>query len=482
MIDHVALLPAYVAAGTALLALVVDLAAPGRSSAKLLAVGMGTALVAVAGWWVYRGGVRSTFCVAGECSYRWDGLAALVAALFVAATLAVLGLSVPLLRSGDVPGGEYCFLLACSMTGGVVLGAARDLVTLVVALELLTLPLYLLVGLRRRSVHSAEAAVTFYVVSVVSTSITLLGVALLYAATGSVHFGPLAQALAAREELRSQPLVGVGVVAVLVGLAFKVAAVPLHAWAPPTYDGAPLPVAAYLSTASKVGGIVALLLVVAGPVEPWRNVAAPVVAVTATLSMTVGNLVALRQRRMVRLLAWSSVAQSGYLLAALAAFAVGGGQTGVVAVLAFTVFYVLMELGAFGAVVALRGSADGGELSEYEGAAWRRPWVTAGLVLALAGLAGLPPGLAGLFAKVVVVRALLDGALGWLAVVVALNAVVGMAYYLRAALVPFARGEDRTWPAVPLPVGVVLAAVTLAAAVVGVAPQLVLDAASLGAR
>jgi len=503
MIDHVALLPVYCAAGTAVLVLLADLLVPGRRAPVLAVSMLGAAGTGVAAWWAWaHGGQRGTFCagdLANQCSYQWDGTAMIVATLFAAATLMVLALSVPVLRTRAVPAGEYCFLLACSLTGGVVLGASRDLITLIIAMETLTLPLYVLVGLRRRSVTSAEASVTFFIVSVVSTAVTLLGAALLYGATGSVHFVGLATALSERAELRSVPLVGAAVVLVLVGLAFKVAAVPFHAWAPATYDGAPLPVAAYLSTASKLGGVIALVLVAVGPLRPWLDVAGPALAGLAVATMTVGNLVALRQRRMVRLLAWSSVAQAGYILAPMGAFALSSGRSAeavsiaVTAVLAYTVFYVVMELGAFGAVVALRGAGDGGELADYRGAARRRPGVAIAFGLAMAGLAGLPPGLAGLFAKVAVVRSLLDGGAGWLAVVVALNAVVGLAYYVRAASVLFQPGEGMVadagapaaavitagWPRVPVAVGLALAAVTVAAVVVGFAPQLVFAALAL---
>jgi NADH-quinone oxidoreductase subunit N len=285
--------------------------------------------------------------------------------------------------------------------------------------------------------------------------------------------------------------VTVGVVLVLVGLGFKVAAVPLHAWAPPTYDGAPLPVAAYLSTASKLGGVVAILLVTTQAVGPWLDVAGPALAVLAVLTMTVGNLVALRQRRMVRLLAWSSVAQAGYILAPLGAFALAGGRSAaavpvvIAATVAYAIFFVLLELAAFGAVIALRGDRDGGEIADYRGAGRRAPWVAGAFAVALAGLAGLPPGLAGLFAKVTVVRGLLTGGADWLAVVVALNAVVGLAYYVRvvATLFAFAPSDARApapeRPRLPWTVAVGLAVVTLAALVAGLAPQLVLDAANI---
>ena len=506
-IDHLALLPGYLAAGTAVLVFLTDLVVA-RRGAILAVASLGSVATGVAAWWVGVGPDRPTFCVDGAgCSYVATDTAAVVAVLFAALTLGVLGLSAPALRAGAVPPGEYCFLLTCSMTGGVVLGHSGDLITLVVALETLTLPLFILVGLRRATLASAEGAVTFFIVSVVATAVTLLGAALLYAATGAVHFDRLAAALAdpggvwavAPGTGAQARLVAVAVALVLVGLAFKVAAVPFHAWAPAAYDGAPVPVAAYLSTASKLGGVVAILYVAVDALRPRLDIAGPVLAALAVLTMTVGNLVALRQRRMVRLLAWSSVAQAGYILAPLGAFAAAAGRTdqavalAVSAAIAYTVFYVLLELGAFGAVVALRpADGDGGAIADYRGVARRRPWVATALVLALVGLAGLPPGLAGLFAKVAVVRSLLGGGAGWLAVVVALNAVVGLAYYVRVAAVLFAapaaeaaqaagpvevdeRGRGRTHWAVAAALG----AATVVALVVGFAPQLVLDAASL---
>ncbi|HEX6874003.1 MAG TPA: proton-conducting transporter membrane subunit [Micromonosporaceae bacterium] len=513
-IDQIALLPAYAAAGTAALALLMDLLMPGRRLPVVIASSLGTGITAVACVWAYREGARSTFCVdAAGCSYSWDATAVLVGLTFAATTLVVLLLSTPVLRAGAAPAGEYCFLLGCAMTGGVVLGAARDLITLIVALETLTLPLYVLVGLRRRPVGAAglpsggsaggsvppmngsrpagnaEASLIFFVVSVVATSVTLLGAGLLYAATGTVHFDGLRQALTGRGEPAMARLMGVAVVLLLVGLAFKVAAVPFHAWAPATYDGAPLPVAAYLSTASKLGGVIALILVLAGPLRPWLDVAGAAMAVLAVLTMTVGNLAALRQQRMVRLLAWSSVAQAGYILAPLGAAVAAAGRTAdaitvaVSATLAYTIFYLLLELTAFGSVIALRGPVDGGAMADYRGAASARPWVAGAFVIAVTGLAGLPPALAGLFAKVVVVRALLAGGAGWLAVIVAINAVIGLAYYLRAGLSLFGRsGKAPTvWPRLPVAVGLCLTVVTAAALVIGFAPQWVFEVAPAAA-
>jgi NADH-quinone oxidoreductase subunit N len=479
-----ALLPAYVAAGTAVLILLVDLLAP--RGLVVGAAGLGSLATLAAAIVVGSSqGPFTAFCASpSACSMVTDDAAAVVAGLFALLTLGVLALSTPILRSGEVPVGEYCFLLACSMTGGVVLGSARDLISLIVALETLTLPLYVLVGLRRsRGTGGAEAAVTFFVVSVVSTAVALLGAALLYAATGAVHFDRIAAALATVVDPQRRPLVSAGVVLLLAGLSFKVAAVPLHAWAPVTYDGAPLPIAAYLSTASKLGGVIALVMLTLGGFGPALSTAGPALAVLAVLTMTVGNLIALRQRRMVRLLAWSSIAQAGYILAPLGAYALHGGRSVaavpvvLAATVAYTVFYVVLEFGAFAAVVGLRGDQDGGEIDDYRGPARRSPWLATALVLALAGLAGLPPGLAGLFAKVAVVRALLGGDAVWLAVVVALNAVIGLAYYVRVAATLFGSPSSAPSPKVSWAVGTAVGVATLVAVGIGFAPQLVMSLA-----
>ncbi|MEV0896438.1 proton-conducting transporter membrane subunit [Actinoplanes sp. NPDC049802] len=468
-VDHIALLPLYAAAGTAILALLADLFA-GKRAVTIAATLLGTLATAVTA--LAAGAWDPTFCGPGGCSWVPTWPAAVTAALFAGVTAAVLALSAPALRLGTAPAGEFCFLLACSMTGGVTVAYAGDLLTLIVGLETLTLPLYILVGLRRfapgerATTTAASASVTFFLISVISTAIALLGVALNYAATGAVHLGMLGPAPAP-----FAALAGVGAALLVIGLAFKVAAVPLHAWAPATYDGAPVPIAAYLSTASKLGGVLALAAVVA------RLDTSVIVAVLAVLTMTVGNLVALRQTRMVRLLAWSSVAQAGYILAALAL-----GGSGVPAALAYAVFFVVLELIAFGVVVALRpAGADGGAIDDYRGAARRHPWLGAAFVLALAGLAGLPPGLAGLFAKVSVVEALVAESWTWLAVVVVVNAVIALAYYVRVGALVYtdpAVDDERRPVSRPVsrPVTAALLATTIVAVVLGFAPQVLLDA------
>jgi len=388
------------------------------------------------------GASRSTFCLrGGACSYVAGDLALVLQGAMLLGSVVVVLLAAHTVEDSRLPGPEFFFLLLTSVTGALTLAAAGDLVTLLVALELVSLPAYGLIALRREDGRATEAALTFFLVSVVSATVTLYGISLVYGVTGSLHFEGVRAALAASS---SHPLVAsVGVVLTVAGFAFKVAAVPFHFWAPDVYVGAPLPVAAYLSVVSKAAGLVGLVLVLVEAFRPYADVWGPLLAVLAAVTMTVGNLVALRQRQAVRLLAWSSVAQSGYMLAPLGAAATAAGRDAslgraVGATVVYLVVYVAMNLGAFSVVAAVGRHRPRNLVEDYRGLARSAPLAAAALALALACLAGLPPGLSGLFAKVVVFRAAVEGHVGWLAVVMAVNVVIGLSYYLAWAVVLFA--------------------------------------------
>jgi len=461
--------PMILAAGTAVAVLLVDLVFPRWYMPFGVAL-LGSLATAVSPYLVQKGRLSLLCAEADRCSYVLDDRARLIAVLIAVLTAFALLLYLPGLRAGDAPAGEVGFLLASAMTGGVVLGGAGDLITLIVALETLTLPLYALVALHRRR-DGAAAAVTFFTTSIVATAISLLGAALLQLASGSVHLpftmrhdlaGGLALAIA-------------GLILLLTGFGFKVAAVPLHAWAPTTYDGAPVPVAAYLSTASKLGGVIAILYVADAAADTDLRISAGgTLAALATLSLVIGTLVALRQDRTVRLLAWSSVAQAGFILAPLGGLLMSPSPDLFAASLAYTLFFLALEFGAFSGVVALRPNDDGGVLEDLRGVGRAAPWRATMLAFALIGLAGLPPVLSGLFAKITVIRALLDVDSIWLALVVALASVVGLAVYWRP-LAAMYRGslDDRpaisVWPFLPL------AAATIATVVLSFAPQLTMS-------
>jgi NADH-quinone oxidoreductase subunit N len=380
-----------------------------------------------------------------------------------------------------LPAGEYYFLLLMSVSGAVTLAASRDVLTLVVSLEVVSLPAFALVALPRYDGRASEAALKLFLVSVVSTAVMLFGLSLVYGVTGQVYLDRIATAL--DDPGARNPALLLGVAISIAGFAFKVAAVPFHFWAPDTYVGAPVPVAAYLSVVSKAAGFVGLSVLLTIGFAPYADVWAPVVAVLAAVTMTVGNLVALRQRRAVRLLAWSSIAQSGYMLVPLGAAGKGNISDVLPATVAYVLAYAVMNLGAFAVVTLVGRRRPANNLDDYRGLGRTEPFIGFALAFALACLAGLPPGLLGLFAKVVVFQAPVEQGTGWLAVVMAVNVVVGLYYYLAWAASLYARAGSEGAPALRPPAyriswsdGTAIGITLGAALAFSIVPQMILEA------
>lgn len=500
-VDWVAIAPPLIAAAAAVAVLVTDLFLPERHKkwlGRLTAAGLALALIALLP--LTGKSPRATFCVQnvaggtdnGGCSYVADHFALVFQLLALGGALIAALLSTHTVDNEKLPRGEYWFLLLSSATGAALLPASRDLATMVVALEVASLPAFALVALRRDG-RGAEAALKFFVSSVTATAVMLLGIGFVYAASGSLHLGAVAQGLE-HAPAQLKPLAEAGAVLTLVGFAFKVAAVPFHFWVPDTYTGAPLPVAGYLSVVGKAAGLSGLALATTIAFRPYAHTWGLVLAVLAAVTMTVGNAGALRQcfdtrYSAVRLLAWSSVGQAGYLLVPLAA--AGYAPTGadpLGATAAYALIYGVVNLGAFGVVAAV-GRRAGASVDDFRGLFARRRWTALALAFFLLCLAGLPPGVIGLFGKVVVFRAAVDAGLGWLAVVMVANVVVALYYYLlwtarlfapvaegaaSGEAVGVAGGERR------LPVGLTatLGLTASAAVVLSVAPQLVLQVTS----
>lgn len=422
------------------------------------------------------GDPRRTFCVDSSCSFVVDDFTLLFQTVMLIAGLVVVLMAQVEVRDTRLPAGEFHFLVLAAMSGALTLAAGRDLVTLLVSLEVVSLPLFALVALRRYDGRSSEAGVKMFLVSVVSTAVMLFGISLVYGATGSLFLDRIGAVLATPSPLES--VAGVGVVLVLVGFGFKVSAVPFHFWAPDTYQGSPVAVAAFLSVISKAAGFAGLALVLTIAFGPFAAVWGPLVAVLAAVSMTVGNLVALRQKTAMRLLAWSSIAQAGYMLAPLGA--AGGGaplNELVAATIGYVAIYAVMNIGVFAviSVVGWIGEHGGGALDDYRGLARTHPLTAVALAFFLACLAGLPPGLAGLFAKIVVFQGTILGGYGWLAVIMAVNTVIGLFYYLAWATRLFAPlPQGATFGRITRPVGAAIGVAAVGTVLVSFAPQLVL--------
>ncbi|MFF9159278.1 NADH-quinone oxidoreductase subunit N [Streptomyces longwoodensis] len=484
-VDWLAIAPPTLAAVVALTVLIADLFVPEARKQLLGWLSVAGLATSAALLLPLLDGDRSTFCVTGTrdaCSYTVDRFTLVIQFLVLGGALLAALLSVTALKDArkELPEGEFWFLLLSSAAGAALLPASRDLATLIVALEVASLPAFALVGLRHGDRRSSEAALKFFLSSVTATAVSLLGISFVYATTGTLHLTRVADRIQ-HVDGQLHTLAQTGVVLTLVGFAFKTAAVPFHFWVPDTYVGAPLPIAAYLSVVGKAVGFSGLILVTVVAFPSYADVWGPALAALAALTMTVGNVGALRQRTTraysaVRLLAWSSVGQAGYLLVPIAAAAYSDDADHAVgSTLAYALMYAAVNLGAF-AVAALVGrTARENRVADYRGLYASHPVTALLLAFFLLCLAGLPPGIIGLFAKVTVFSAAVDAGLGWLAVVMAANVVIALFYYLQWTALLFRAPEGE--PAkhrVPAPL---TAAITLTA-VVGIAlsgaPQLVL--------
>lgn len=458
--------PVLAPAFAALLVLVLDVISPRLHAALPWVaaaglVGGGVATVPVIGQ--STADSAGAFCLPeGRCLYAASSLTGGLQLLALGSALVVLVLAWSAWHGagrGDrasAPTVVLASLFLAATAGVVAVPAARDLGTLLVTLELATLPVVALVALERRAARHAGAvagAVALLTTSLVSFALLALGAALWVAATGTALLDPAAAAAAAAVPEQAALLL-LAAVLLVAGLGFKLSAVPFHAWTPLTYASAPLPVTTYLAGTSKVaavGGLIVVIQALAGT----SGFALIAVAVLAALTMTVGNAMALRQDDLVRLLAWSAVAQAGWLLLPLAALS----SRAVHAAGGYLAVYVVATVLAFVVVIAVAQRPGGGtRLEDHRALARTQPLTSAALGLALLTLAGLPPAIIGLVAKVVVLRPVAADGLWWLIVVAALNIALGIAVYVRwlGALIErteqaVAATDDDSQPTTPEP-------------------------------
>ena len=365
-------------------------------------------------------------------AYAVDNFALVLKALFLLAAYVVVLMSTNYIAEGDYAEGEYYFLLLSSVLGMTVMASSRDLVSIFVAFELLSIPTYILAGWRKRDLRGNEASVKYYLIGVFASAVMLYGMSLLFGYTGSTLLSDIGAAIALDD---TTPFITLGIVLVVIGFAFKVSAVPFHTWAPDTYEGAPTPITAFLAVSSKTAGFVALLQFILIAFAGRSDVVEPLMWVLAALTMTVGNLIALRQTNIVRMLAYSGVAQAGFMLAPLAVVGTNPGGASQ-AVITYLLIYAAMNLGAFAVVLAVARKTRSAEIETWGGLFEYAPGLTVLMSLFLFSLAGIPP-LGGWLAKFVVFRALLQPDITpWgvaLAVVVAVNSVIALYYYANVA-------------------------------------------------
>jgi NADH-quinone oxidoreductase subunit N len=474
-VDFHAIAPEIVLTATIVAVLVADLLFPQRSrwqTSRIASIGVLGALIPVITL-----AADGTNRVLFGGAYRVDNYALALKGFFLIVAYISLLLSVDYIGEGDYYQGEYYFLLLTSLLGMMVMSSARDLVSIFVALETITIPTFVLAGWRKHDERSNEAAVKYFLIGALSSAIMLYGMSFVYGAAGTTLLTG-SHGIGAYVSNHSTPLLAVAIFLTLGGFAFKVSAVPFHFWTPDTYEGAPTPVTAFLSVASKAGGFVALLTIVHfgfyGSQDSWE----PMLWILAAASMTYGNLVALRQTNIVRMLAYSSIAQGGFILVPLAVAGDVHGNSAWEAVVIYLLIYGAMNLGAFAVVIALARRTRSAEISSFAGLGQTSPVLAVVMSMFLFSLAGIPP-LAGWFAKFVMFRAVFDAnspSAVVLGVIAAVNSVIAFFYYVAVARKmwfhePAALETGGAAARIPAPLGVAIGLATAIVVVVGVYPQ-----------
>jgi NADH-quinone oxidoreductase subunit N len=350
-----------------------------------------------------------------------------------AVALVVL-LSIDYLRRSGTESGEYYALVLFSAAGMMLLASAADLVVVFLSIELMSLSLYVLAGLFKQRLTSGEASMKYFLLGAFASSFLLYGIALVYGATGSTSLARVAAAGAAGRD----PFFLVGLGLLLVGFGFKISSVPFHMWAPDVYEGAPTSVTALIATGSKAAALAALIRVLVSGLRPLQADWTALLWLVAVLTMTVGNVVALAQSNLKRMLAYSSIAHVGYMLVGL----VAGGAPGAGAVLFYLLTYTFTTIGTFGVILLCeRGREEAVEIGDYAGLARRHPLLAAVLAAFLLSLVGIPP-LAGFVGKFYLFGSAVRAGYLWLAVIAVLNSAVAAYYYLRVIIYMYMREPD----------------------------------------
>jgi NADH-quinone oxidoreductase subunit N len=428
-IDYFGLAPELVLAGGLCLVLMLDLFIDERKKWILTAITSFTLLAAIVPVLMLalsETEVRTMF----DGRYVVDNFSLVMKAVFLIAGYVIILLSSSHIEQGEYWRGEYWFLLLTSLLGMLMMASSRDLVSIFVALEFLSIPAYMLAAWRKRDPKSNEAGVKYFLLGVFASAVMLYGMSLMYGVANSTLLTEIGAKITATGEFSA--VHALAVVFVLVGFAFKVSAVPFHTWAPDTYEGAPTPVTAFLSVASKAAGFVALVVLLYTAFPLAQDIWQPFIWVLSALTMTIGNVLALKQNNIVRMIAYSSISQGGFVLMPLAvAGLAGSGTTALRSVVLYMIVYAATNLGVFAIILAVSNKTRSGEISSYGGLFSYAPTLGVLMTLFLASLAGIPP-LGGWIAKFVAFQSLIQSQSTWgyaLAVVGAVNSVVAFGYY-----------------------------------------------------
>jgi NADH-quinone oxidoreductase subunit N len=432
-IDWGAFMPILILAGGALVVLLIGLLGP-VARERIVPLVTIVALAAMIGDAISRLNHPASI-ISGALAI--DGLALVLDIVFAAAAIACVILSLRSPAPSSAGHGEYHSLLLFSVFGMAVLVSAQNLITLFLGFELLSIPLYILCASEFRREGSLESGLKYLVIGSVGSATLVYGLAFVYGATGSTEFSGIANAIAGPSNLFSDPLLLTGLALVIVGFAFKASVAPFHQWTPDVYEGAPTPVTAFMATATKAAALGVLLrffdVAAIGVQDTW----APALATIAAITIIVGNVGALGQSSLKRMLGYSSVGQAGYMLAGV----VVGTQLGVNATVLYLIVYLMMNMAAFAVIVGVQNErADGDELSGLAGLGARSPWLAWPMTIAMLALAGIP-GTVGFIGKFQLIHALINGDYTWLAIVLVIGSMISLGYYLRVVATLWMRPE-----------------------------------------
>jgi NADH-quinone oxidoreductase subunit N len=455
-----AILPEVLLLGLALIILLVDLTGKERTRRFLAGISSaGFLLILVLTILVGRPEEGDSLVFGGMLRHDWPAFTFAVLLLFAAAVTALFSLG----ESGVAKRGEYYALLATATMGLVMMSAAADLIMLFLAIETASISLYVLAGFLKEDDKSVESGMKYFLFGAIASAVMLYGFSLLYGFTGETNIYALADRLGSNE--LSPWVIGVPALLVLVGFGFKISMAPMHFWSPDVYEGAPTPITSFISTASKAAGFIVLVRVMLAAFPMIEAQWAMLIAILATVTMTIGNLVAISQKNIKRLLAYSSIAHAGYALIGLVALSTFGAAS----LIFYLIAYLVTNVAAFAVVLVFANSAGSNEIADYAGLSRRAPGLALALMIALLSLGGMPP-LAGFVAKVYVFLAAVQSGWIWLAFVGVLNAIVGLYYYLTVLKVVYLyRSEDEDKPiSIPRGYAIGLAVCIIAILVIGI--------------
>lgn len=431
-------------------------------------------------WWNIGHPQTGPFSTAGG-AVGIDGFSLFVTmVLCVGVVLAAL-LADGFLRRESMTGPEFYVLLLLSAVGGVIMAMSNDLIVLFIGLETLSIAVYVLAGMNLRRVQSQEAGLKYFILGAFSSAFLLYGIAMLYGATGSTNFVDIRDFMSAVVPIHNGLLL-LGLVLVLVGLAFKISAVPFHAWSPDVYDGAPTPATAWMAAGVKAAAVAGLVRVFMLTFSNYASTWKPIVYVLAILSMVIGASLAIVQSNVKRMLAYSSISHAGFLLMAIEA----NSSNGITAVAFYVAVYTFMVAGSFGVVAVVGRKGDGHhQLSDYKGLVRSNPWLAGSFILLLLAQAGVP-FTAGFFAKFLAITAAADAHAVPLAIIAMVSAVISAFLYLRIIVAMFMSGGDDGVEAVvdrsnrlrvPVTAGIAIGICVVATIGYGLLPDLLLKPA-----